>query len=1087
LSEKTFTGSDALIQGVECGFLNVPLHVVNLKSDFVNGPVTVGVMHSLPVTGVHLLLGNDLAGDKVVVNPLVTANPSLDQIDPIEIEIPELYPGCAVTRAMAKKALSNEVEISLSDTFMGHLPEVTSTSVHDHIDLNSSDPSVSTSSNNSSNQGEEFSQLSKSQLLKEQENDPELNSLFQMAITDSEIDQVPTCYYLKNGILMRKYRPPEISADDEWQVKHQIVVPKSYRQEILSLAHETPLAGHLGVSKTYNKILNHFYWPKMRRDVAKFCQSCHTCQMVGKPNQKIPKACLQPIPAIDEPFSRVIVDCVGPLPKTKLGNQYLLTIMCSSTRFPEAIPLRNIKAKSIVKALIKFFTLVGLPKSIQSDQGSNFMSGIFQQVMYELGIKQLTSSAYHPESQGALERFHQTLKNMIRSYCLDTDKNWDEGIHLLLFAVRESVQESLGFSPFELVFGHTVRGPLKLLKEKLLSDDGPKLNLLDYVSDFRHRLSSACDLARKNLENAQSGMKHRFDKHARQRHFKPGDKVLVLLPVPQNPLQAKFFGPYTIEKKLSDLNYIVHTPGRRKQKQLCHINMLKEYFDRNSSPTAINVVINVPSNENVDDFEDDNKDPNSAKLENSQILKNLDQKLLHLCTTQREQLKELINENKTLFPDVPTRTNKIFHDVDIGDAIPIKQYPYRMNPVKKEYLQKEIEYLLENDFIEPSNSSWSSPCVLVPKPDKTFRMCTDYRKLNAVTKSDSFPMPRIDDCIDKIGHTKYISKFDLLKGFWQIPLTDRAKECSAFVTPNGLYQYKVMPFGMKNSPATFQRLINMIINGLENCDAYIDDVIIYNDTWEEHLTTIRKFFDRLSAAQLTINLNKTEFCKAHVQYLGHIVGQSQVKPIDVKVKAISDFPVPSCRKQLMRFLGMAGYYRRFCHNFSIIAEPLTNLLSTKSKFVWSDKCQQAFNKLKAILGNTPVLLAPDFDKSFKLAVDASDIGIGAVLLQEDDNGIDHPVCYFSKKLNKHQCNYSTIEKECLALILALTHFEVYISSSAVHPIIVFSDHNPLTFIDKVRCKNQRLLRWSLMLQEFNIEIRHIRGKDNIIADALSRA
>ena len=203
MSEKTFTGSDALIQGVECGFLNVPLHVVNLKSDFVNGPVTVGVMHSLPVTGVHLLLGNDLAGDKVVVNPLVTANPSLDQIDPIEIEIPELYPGCAVTRAMAKKALSNEVEISLSDTFMGHLPEITSTSVHDHIDLHSSDPSVSTSSNNSSNQGEEFSQLSKSQLLKEQENDPELNSLFQRATTDSEIDQVSTCCYLKNDILMK--------------------------------------------------------------------------------------------------------------------------------------------------------------------------------------------------------------------------------------------------------------------------------------------------------------------------------------------------------------------------------------------------------------------------------------------------------------------------------------------------------------------------------------------------------------------------------------------------------------------------------------------------------------------------------------------------------------------------------------------------------------------------------------------------------------------------------------------------------------------------------------------------------------------
>ena len=193
---------------------------------------------------------------------------------------------------------------------------------------------------------------------------------------------------------------------------------------------------------------------------------CHTCQVVGKPNQKIPNAPLQPIPAFDEPFSKVIIDYVGPLLKTKSGNQYLLTIMCASTRFPEAIPLRNIKAKTIVKALTKFFTFVGLPKAIQSDQGSNFMSNLFQQVMHQLGIKQYKSSAYHPESQGALERFHQTLKNMIRTYCLEYKKDWDEGVHMLLFAAREAVQESLGFSPFELVFGHTVRGPLKLLKEK---------------------------------------------------------------------------------------------------------------------------------------------------------------------------------------------------------------------------------------------------------------------------------------------------------------------------------------------------------------------------------------------------------------------------------------------------------------------------------------------------------------------------------------------------------------------------------------------------------------------------------------------
>jgi hypothetical protein len=218
--------------------------------------------------------------------------------------------------------------------------------------------------------------------------------------------------------------------------------------------------------------------------------------VVGKPNQNIPQAPLCPIPAFDEPFSRILIDCVGLLPKTKSGNQYLLTIMCTSTRFPEAVPLRNIKAKTIIKALVNFFTLVGLPKSIQSDQGSNFMSGVFQQVMHELGIKQYKSSAYHPESQGALERFHQTLKNMIRTYCYDTNKDWDDGIHLLLFAARESVQESLGFSPFQLVVGHTVRGPLKLFKENLLAQDGVPIDLYTYVSDFKLKLSKACDLAK---------------------------------------------------------------------------------------------------------------------------------------------------------------------------------------------------------------------------------------------------------------------------------------------------------------------------------------------------------------------------------------------------------------------------------------------------------------------------------------------------------------------------------------------------------------------------------------------------------------
>ena len=287
-----------------------------------------------------------------------------------------------------------------------------------------------------------------------------------------------------------------------------------------------------------------------------------------------------------------------------------------------------------------------------------------------------------------------------------------------------------------------------------------------------------------------------------------------------------------------------------------------------------------------------------------------------------------------------------------------------MNPTKLQYLREEIQYLLDNDFIEPSQSDWSSPCILVPIPDGTLRMCTDYRKVNSVTKTDSFPVPRMDDCIDNIGQAKYVTKFDHLKGFWQIPLTDRAKEISAFVTPDGLYQYKVMPFGMKNSSATFQRQINMIITGLDNCKAYIDNAIIYSEEWDQQIKTIREFFDRQSKAKLTINLAKSEFCHAILTFLGHVVGQGQVKPVEAKVKAISDFPTHTCKRQMRRFLGMAGYYRKFCDNFSVIAEPLTNLLSKRTKFIWTNDCQKAFDILKAILKNEPVLLAPNFAKEF---------------------------------------------------------------------------------------------------------------------------
>ncbi|XP_057704204.1 retrovirus-related Pol polyprotein from transposon 412 isoform X2 [Corythoichthys intestinalis] len=475
----------------------------------------------------------------------------------------------------------------------------------------------------------------------------------------------------------------------------QIVVPKPFRTQVLCLAHDHCMSGHLGVRKTYNRILRFFFWPGLKSDVVKYCQSCHTCQVSGKPNQVVSAAPLRPIPVVGEPFSHVIVDCVGPLPRTKSGNIYILTIMCASTRFPEAIPLRSLKTRAIVKALVKFFSTFGLPKSIQSDQGSNFMSKVFAQVMSELNIKHHASSAYHPESQGALERFHQTLKSMLCKFCTESNREWDEGLPLLLFAIRETPQESLGFSPADLVFGHTVRGPLRLLREKWLSDNSnPEQNMLDYVSSFRERLHHACDLARNSMKVAQSNMKIRYDKKAVVRTFQPGDQVLVLLPIVGAALRSKFSGLYVIDRKLSETDYVLQTPDRRKKTRVCHINMLKPYIDRDKSTAAPITALSAaqpPYHPSVDGLNEKHSSTSCARLQNSEVLMNLEVYLAHLSSPARSDICNLIHRYSRLFQDIPSQTKVLEHDIDVEDHKPIKQHAYRVNPTKRAMMEKEMQ------------------------------------------------------------------------------------------------------------------------------------------------------------------------------------------------------------------------------------------------------------------------------------------------------------------------------------------------------------------------------------------------------------
>ena len=470
--------------------------------------------------------------------------------------------------------------------------------------------------------------------------------------------------------------------------------------------------------------------------------------------------------------------------------------------------------------------------------------------------------------------------------------------------------------------------------------------------------------------------------------------------------------------------------------------------------------------------------------DNPSVMSELSDKLQHLTDAQRGDVVSLLARYPEVVRDHPGHTTKVTHDIVVGDATPVKQAPYRIHPDRRADFQRELQSMLDLGLIKKGNSSWASPCMLVPKPDGTSRFVIDYRKVNALLKKDAYPLPRIEDCIESIGQAKFISKFDLLKGFWQIELTPRAREIGAFVALGQTYLPQVMPFGLSTAPTAFQALMNEVVRHIPGTTVYIDDIIVYSDTWEDHVERLDQLLYALSDAGLVVNLKKCDFGHAQVIYLGFHVGCGLLAPLDSKIKCITDFPAPSNRRAVRRFLGMIGFYRKFICNFAQLAKPLTDLLKGKTKFSWSSDCQEAFNNLKGVLCEFPILRLPDFSKPFILACDASQVAVGAVLFQEGEDGQEWPIGYFSRKLTPPQTRYSTVEKELLAIVLALDNFGYY--SQPCRPLILRNDHKPFVYLQNFKTKNARLFRWSLHLQSYFLIFQHVSGRQNLLPDALSR-
>ena len=498
---------------------------------------------------------------------------------------------------------------------------------------------------------------------------------------------------------------------------------------------------------------------------------------------------------------------------------------------------------------------------------------------------------------------------------------------------------------------------------------------------------------------------------------------------------------------------------------------------------------NIPK-EFVDTFEDSN--PHN-KIPAGNVVPE------HLRELYEKSCKNVIHDrDKTKLADIFRKHEKTFaknkqdlgkcslikHKINTGTALPIKQ-PMRRTP--KGFEDEEEKYLkeqLEAGVVVASSSAWSSPICLVRKKDGSVRWCVDYRKLNNVTEKDAYPLPRIDTCLDCLASAKIFSTMDLQSGYWQLELAEEDRAKSAFITKYGLYEYTVLPFGLSTAPGTFQRVMEIVLKGLQwkTLLIYLDDIIIFSSDLNEHYQRLEEVLDRIREAGLKLKPSKCHFLEKEVLFLGHIVGQDGMKPNPELTKSVMDWKTPTSTKHVQQFLGLANYYRRFVKNFSQIASPLTQLTKKDVKFIWNDECQQAMDTLKGALCAAPILAYPQPNLRYILDTDASNSGVGAVLSQIQE-GVERVICYGSKKLDKAQRNYCVTRKELLAVVTFVNQYRHYLLGQE---FTLRTDHSSLRWLCNFKQPEGQLARWLEVLSQYNFQIVHRDGKKHGNADSLSR-
>lgn len=460
----------------------------------------------------------------------------------------------------------------------------------------------------------------------------------------------------------------------------------------------------------------------------------------------------------------------------------------------------------------------------------------------------------------------------------------------------------------------------------------------------------------------------------------------------------------------------------------------------------------------------------------------------NLQPDEKVKLKRLLEKHRKLFAtslfDL-TQNDTIQHVIELlPDQRPISSRPYRIAETQRLAVDQQLVEMLEHNIIQPSKSPWSSPIVLVRKKNGQYRFCTDFRKLNAVTVKDVYPLPRIDDTLQALSGQRYFSSLDMYSGYWQVPLSYSSRKYSAFVTHRGLHEWCVVPFGLCNAPSDFQRMMEKVLLGLiyNICIVYLDDVCVFSKTFDEHLENLETVFHACAKAKLKLQFAKCTFAENSLRFLGFVISAEGIATDPTKIEAVKNYPTPMTVKDVRSFLGLIGFYRKYVKNFAIIAHPLSTLLKKEAKFEWSDECERSFRTLIDKLITAPILR--HFNPKLPIAVstDASQYAIGSVIWQTEGSE-KYVIGYHSRTLNQHEQNYSTSEKECLGLIHAIKINRQYLLGKHVD---IYTDHHSLCFLSKIKESGGRLVRWSLILAEYDYTIHYKKGTCHLDADCMSR-